>query len=68
MKSDSVSGWVVTSVVAVAGVLTAAILAGVRAGTIVLLVLVGLAYAVVWEGGLRVSSAIQRRLQRRRGG
>jgi hypothetical protein len=60
------STWVITATVAVAGVLTAAIFVGVKAGTIVLLALAGLVYALIWEGGVRVSSAFQKRLQRRR--
>jgi hypothetical protein len=70
MKTSSVrpNAWIVSAIVAVAGVLTAAAFVGVKAGTIILLVLAGLAYALIWEGGTRISDSVQKHLQRRRGG
>lgn len=60
------NSWIVSALVAVAGVLTAAIVVGVKPGTIIVLVLAGLLYALIWEGGVRISDAFQKRMQRRR--
>jgi len=56
----------ISGIVALAGVLTAAILADVKAGTLIVLVLAGLVYALIWVGGTRVGGALQQRLQRQR--
>jgi hypothetical protein len=58
--------WVVSALVAVAAVLTAAIFVGVKAGTIIVLAFAGLLYALVWEGGVRICDALQKRMQRPR--
>lgn len=60
------NAWVVSALVAVAGVLTAAIFVGVKAGTLIVLVCAGLLYALIWEGGVRMSDALQKRMRRHR--
>jgi hypothetical protein len=63
-KISPPSPWVIAVLVAIAGVLTAAVMADVKAGTIVVLVFAGLIYALIWEGGTRISGAIQRRMRK----
>lgn len=55
----------ISVVVALVGVLTAAVLTGVKAVTILILAFAGLLYALIWEGGVRASDAIQKWLRRR---
>lgn len=67
-RKPKMSPWLVAAILAVAGVLTAAILAGVGGGAIVVLVFAGLLYAMIWEGGSRAINALQKRWQRKREG